>query len=1172
LEGKQSSRLAVYFKNPQLLLFCAISAMLTLWYCKFIFTPSTEMLGVTETDAFQSFAILAKNTQVFQTGNIPFGAFWLPDFYGGAIATYFHVSIIPEFSHTSLLALNFFAGDFVLSLKIYAVITLLIAQILSYKLANLYFKNQAIAWVLSIGYSFSTFYLSQLNDGHCNFLAGAALVPGVLLVFEKLFNVPNFRNMLLSSVALIVLFFADLQITIFTIYFLLFRTAYYLLANKGQSLAILKHLFRAAVVFSLCVAPFLVSFVLFQNTNAFSVSEIPTQYLSSVSELFSRNIGTIFPATNTTIYSLYVGTALFALAILPIAFFKELQKPQRRNYNFHLLMFLFFILIAVGTIFSTFVTAVFVRVPSRSVLLIDLSVCICAGYGILSLCNFLKNRSKKIHLLRRNRKLITLLAIGLAAVVFVDLTFGMAAVTSPMPKLSGADQFIQNQTGDFRVLKYPVVWAYANYESALINHEIVGESAIAIRYYPTASEPFVTLTQTFDAIVQFNKDPGNFALQATLCGVKYILVDTSGAQTTNILDFFSNATEYFAQAYIDQGMVIYENLYFKGTAFALKDTGQVLTLTNLTLAEFENNTIDTSEINFIKGFNTLQISGYTSQPAYIILSQSYSPQWTTQPNTPAFTEGLNLTAFHVDTGNFKVDAYFSASDKTINLFILFFASLILAVSALYANAKVKKKTQKLTLFALLAFGTTTTIMACFGTPAAPAFLRNCAVFTGIYNKVALLMGATLAVAALIFLSWTKITKFSKILFSKLAVAFLGTGNARSKWLFVGSLAGSLGLIVLAIFMFATSSSVFDVEYQAVGGKYLENHVISGTQFFFGAISTLLLAAAILIYTALGYFVARDFLFELKQGVITNKLVEIAGLCLSLAAALYLVLAKGVVLSLNIIHNELFGIMLIICCSLLAVGYSVLRKPKIIASVFAFQNKLDKVHKFVNTITIILMTSTLFFIVLANIPNPPPGSATWLNDNILALLLSMGLLFLIKNLSPATKQDSQAQKLSLQTEKEGIVPSGIKSIQLGMLGGAVGTILGGLFMWEVTLLAQDFVGSALIVCGALGGLGFGLLTSGNNKLRGVIGCLFGLAGILFGLVMAFDAPIVVGYLNSDSSDVLVPLYRWHGNSFGYFVVTQFSTMDGIFYSFWGLISASLCGFFLSRKHKLKKPGI
>ena len=132
-------------QNKQVLVFAFVSLVFTVWFCRFIFSPSSEMLGIDfkmgTADAYATLAAMSKDVAIAQSGHFPGGVFWLPDFYGGSLATWFHIGAIPDLSLSSYLMLNSIFNDLVLSLKVLAFISLLIAQFCSYKLSKALFSQ-----------------------------------------------------------------------------------------------------------------------------------------------------------------------------------------------------------------------------------------------------------------------------------------------------------------------------------------------------------------------------------------------------------------------------------------------------------------------------------------------------------------------------------------------------------------------------------------------------------------------------------------------------------------------------------------------------------------------------------------------------------------------------------------------------------------------------------------------------------------------------------------------------------------------------------------------------------------------------------------------------------------------------------------------------------------------
>ena len=203
--------------------------------------------------------------------------------------------------------------------------------------------------------------------------------------------------MVFASLSLVLLFLGDLQITIFVVYYLLLRVAYHFIthSNRHENLILLKRLIECVALFAFFVAPFLINFTVLQNVGGLSAGLHSQYYFDSPSQYILRGAGTdISTITETVNFSKYLGISLLALSFTPLLFSKFQMKFNRQNYLFHWLTCGFFILIAMGTPLSTLVTTLFVRAPNRVQILIIFSVCICAGYGLLCLNNFLKQKLK----------------------------------------------------------------------------------------------------------------------------------------------------------------------------------------------------------------------------------------------------------------------------------------------------------------------------------------------------------------------------------------------------------------------------------------------------------------------------------------------------------------------------------------------------------------------------------------------------------------------------------------------------------------------------------------------------------------------------------------------------------------------------------------------------------
>jgi hypothetical protein len=1173
-------------KNKELWLYTILTVLFALLYSSFLFTPDNQMLGIPITDGFQSLAIAHKGVELIQTGHLPAGVFWLHDFYGGSTATYFYVSVIPDISQSFLFFLSALTSNLVLSFKIVSFVVILISTFTSYKLAKFYFKNTGIAWIVSIAYSFSTFYVSQINDGHITFVMAAALLPGVLLLFEKMFEDPNQKNMVLSAASLVLLLLSDLQVTAFSIYYIALRIIYHfaLSPQKDRVLAISKRLLQVGALFLLAVGPFLISFSLLQNVGALVVKQNPMVISpASTYDYIARGVKSYVEHGAT----FYVGITLIAFSLLPILLSRYQTRLTRRNYLFHVLTLTFFFFIAIGTPLSSLATSLFIRVPSRAQILVDFSVCICAGFGLLCLKDFVISKAKI--LVTKRRVIRMLLVVGVAGIVFIDLTFGMSPTTSPI-KLTGGDRFIQNQPGDFRVLKYPIVWGYTNYESALINHEIVGESIMALRSYPLGSELFTILGDNFTDIPNYNftGNPGlresnasRLTLFATLCGVKYVLIETNASQTSDYTNFLGNESQYFRVAFSDQDSVVYENRYFKGTAFAVKDEGRVPNATDVTLQELTGLILADAQVTYSKGFNTIDVSVNASEAAYVVISQSYSPYWTLKGSgsgSPAFTQFLNVSAIHVNQGTYKETAVFSAADQTWKLYAVFFVPLTLASLALYANFKGKKGLLRLSLLSLFGFGFLLLLLAFLGTSLAPASMTGLAGF-GVFNGVILGLGGGVSLASLIALFrrrffgfvWSLLAKTRKAAGKAMGVACGGW----SRRLFAGVVVGLVILFVSAAFLTAGNSQVFKAQPEFDGTDISREQVLVGNQITFSLGGRALLSAVLAFFIAGFFFAARRFLSELRRTTLRATFVELLSLFGAIVGMFFEVYRGGSFFALNLFTGEALWLWLAIGLALFFAVLHFLRAPKILCSLDDLKDKIIINRRLMETLIAIMATSMLTLAILLNINllSVSRGGPDWIDPAVWGTVSVALSLYLVKTVFtglenqnlPRTVADSGIAESSGVSERR----SGIDHMHLGIFGGLIGVAAAGFLMRETTSQYQDFVSSALVLCGALGGLGFGALVTGNGRKRGLIGCVFGVLAIFFGLVMTYSTPIVVGYSMSFSTGTATPVYLWHEYGFFRFIEIKLSTLPGIFFSFLGLVAAYLAGAHFSIYEKLRK---
>jgi hypothetical protein len=107
--------------------------------------------------------------------------------------------------------------------------------------------------------------------------------------------------------------------------------------------------------------------------------------------------------------------------------------------------------------------------------------------------------------------------------------------------------------------------------------------------------------------------------------------------------------------------------------------------------------------------------------------------------------------------------------------------------------------------------------------------------------------------------------------------------------------------------------------------------------------------------------------------------------------------------------------------------------------------------------------------------------------------------------------------SLEQRKVQATP--IRNLPVGIIGGIIAAAFAAFLLRLVTQLTGDFYFVFLVVCGAIGGLGFGVPTEGDKMIRGIIGCFFGILAIIIGYYLVYTMPINIGYLTVTPAEIM-----------------------------------------------------
>ena len=222
------------------------------------------------------------------------------------------------------------------------------------------------------------------------------------------------------------------------------------------------------------------------------------------------------------------------------------------------------------------------------------------------------------------------------------------------------------------------------------------------------------------------------------------------------------------------------------------------------------------------------------------------------------------------------------------------------------------------------------------------------------------------------------------------------------------------------------------------------------------------------------------------------------------------------------------------------------------------NRVTRFGAFSEGFAKLMLISLVFFVVFANVPAIFLGGDFWLQNTFgiafaFVTLLYLGGVAIRHYQRPAPNFEPSIVNL---TNPVALKQQHLSHFHLGIFGGLIGICAAGLLMYFVSLTIQDCPVYLFAVCGGMGGVGFGALTGGNIKLRGIIGCAFGLVAIGFGLMLSYSSPIVVGYTRALTEEAMSPIYLLDNYTFGEFATTYLFSLNGLFFSYIGLVAAYL----------------
>ena len=467
---------------PALVLF----GFLSLLYCRLFLFSSAEYLPGQSifSDFYLNFLVWKEQLSMLRNQFIPLGVYWFPSYFGG-----FRGMIIPNQGLgdiPNLLSLILYAvtEDHVLAVKQIIFFSVFSSSITSYFYGYQIFSRRDASVLFSVGYSFSSYYLTEIYYGHLNFLVAAGAIPLVLYVWESYFSQSDVRHAAWAGLSLVLLFFIEWQILFFAMLFVFFRFLY-ICYGKFRTTELSKTVVNSiisALVFLMCIFPFILPYLFSYSLWRAPGGEPAYLYFMRLNPLALTDI----QMTNH-----YVGVSILVLALIPMF---ARNKPSatsslhKRQYFFFLFVCIFYVMYSTaqyspinvaGLLHKIIPLASFIGAVHRSSIFVFLSVSVCCSIGYITLTENLSSfmSTQKVSKLssRTVRRLVRrFLPILLCMLIFLDLSYDLEPRTTSMfiPSSFSYD-FLRQQSSEFRVVEIPACYGLPMISSRYISHEVL---------------------------------------------------------------------------------------------------------------------------------------------------------------------------------------------------------------------------------------------------------------------------------------------------------------------------------------------------------------------------------------------------------------------------------------------------------------------------------------------------------------------------------------------------------------------------------------------------------------------------------------------------------------------------------------------------------------------------
>jgi len=543
---------------------------------------------------------------------VPTGVFWFKNLYGGTPATVYQG--LPIDLPILTLSLYTWVKDVAVTLKVFLIASIVISGVSSYFYALMLMKKRESALISSIIYTFSSFYFNEIQLGHCHLIMGASLIPLVLLFWERLLSNPKLRNTIYFTASFTLLTLTELQITIFTSFYLVFRLTYFLLVKReyGYLKRITTHILTSVTLYLLIILPLLSPFLIFYPVER-SWAEVK-YYSTSPHTFFIRapvNIAGFFP------HFFYIGiSVLFLITAFP--FLLSIKRESfdnnknngvrlRSEFLFHAFVCTFFILYSspkssfISYLIYNFIPfASGIRVTARSSILCYLSTAVLCGLSLFLIDEHLsKANLQNTRMKNTGRKLILFLIIG---IVFLDLTYGIEPSATPAFALTSAYDYVKHQPDDFRVVELPSIWGISHYVASHIDKHVIGAGTVMLAKYPNHARYIENMQYRFRNLPsKIFVENGGFEHNLTGWNLDYSDQNVT-AQCTDSKSFHGNSSLAISVSHEGGFVRIHQNLTTKPRvtkdtyiSFAVFSTSLDKASMNITLTlidETLNETVD----------------------------------------------------------------------------------------------------------------------------------------------------------------------------------------------------------------------------------------------------------------------------------------------------------------------------------------------------------------------------------------------------------------------------------------------------------------------------------------------------------------------------------------------------------------------------------------------------